>query len=81
MEKDERVLRLLANVLTLSASIFFFDLIQKNEPPDTATERQKCSHGLNFTAGALIVLSGLLRIWDVLFLQQYESEKIYDGPE
>ena len=62
-------LRQLSNMMTLCALIFFFQLSQQEAKTCADSEIKNTSNRANFWAGGLALSAGIIRLWDLLCLQ------------
>lgn len=62
-------LRLLSNLLILCALLFFFCLSERTAKTPATSPRQAASAQVNLAASGLVLGAGLLRLWDLLYLQ------------
>lgn len=68
--EDTRPLRLLSSLLILSAVLFFFLLSEKAAQTPADSAQKNASNQANYIASGLALAAGLVRLWDLLYLQE-----------
>lgn len=63
-------LRLVSSLFILCALLFFFGLSEQTARTETDSRWKDASHQANLLASGLVLLAGIVRLWDLLCLQE-----------